>query len=482
MKKNRIYSISAVLSLCTLLISSCGGTQTTADTDAVVTTADTDSASVETEVFVPDLPDADYGGASFTFLNGNTGYTYCNIVVEQETGDIVYDTLYRRNLGVEEAYNLRFAEIASKSIVNDALKSVQAGDNSYDVALMQCENALKLMLENAAVDFADIPYLNMDQPWWMQSAQETMSIDHRNFYALSMFDISHFETARVLFFNRTMTERYDLTSPYTLVDNGTWTLEKFREYALAAISDMNGDGVFNTADQYGFTAYANVGAPALMIGIEAPLTLSKDENDMPLFDMENEYYFGRLSLLCDMLFCQDGFLNLGWSKGDTRSFEEGRCMFYINTLTTVNGMRDMADEFGIIPTPKYDEAQSEYCNYGGSPFYMVVPPTTEDLSRTGAVLEMLAYTSVGVVDIAYYDVLLQGKISRDADTRRMLDLIFSTQIYQTPIAQKYVQTDLVDQYIWKNNTDFASYFAKVRNKIESDIQSSVEAYQASFQS
>lgn len=157
-------------------------------------------------------------------------------------------------------------------------------------------------------------------------------------------------------------------------------------------------------------------------------------------------------------------------------------MFYINTLTTVNGMRDMADEFGIIPTPKYDEAQSEYCNYGGSPFYMVVPPTTEDLSRTGAVLEMLAYTSVGVVDIAYYDVLLQGKISRDADTRRMLDLIFSTQIYQTPIAQKYVQTDLAEQYIWKNNTDFASYFAKVRKKIESDIQSSVEAYQASFQS
>ena len=34
----------------------------------------------------------------------------------------------------------------------------------------------------------------------------------------------------------------------------------------------------------------------------------------------------------------------------------------------------------------------------------------------------------------------------------------------------------------KNNTDFASYFAKVRKKIESDIQSSVEAYQASFQS
>lgn len=199
MKKNRIYSMSAVLSLCALLISSCGGTQTTADTDAVVTTADTDSVSVETEGFVPDLPDADYGGASFTFLNGNTGYTYCNIVVEQETGDIVYDTLYRRNLGVEEAYNLRFAEVPSKSIVNDALKSVQVGDNSYDVALMQCENALKLMLDNAAVDFAEIPYLNMDQPWWMQSAQETMSIDHRNFYALSMFDISHFETARVLF-------------------------------------------------------------------------------------------------------------------------------------------------------------------------------------------------------------------------------------------------------------------------------------------
>ncbi|MBQ7983060.1 MAG: hypothetical protein IJ302_05795 [Clostridia bacterium] len=479
--KNRVRSLSLMLCLCALL-ASCGGGQTAADTEAAVTTTDSEAVQTETAAFVPELLEADYGGATFTFLNGNTGYTYCNIVVEEETGDVVYDTLYRRNLGVEEAYNIRFAEVPSKSIVNDALKSVQAGDNSYDVALMQCENALKLMLDNAAVDFAEIPYLNMDQPWWMQSAQETMSIDHRNFFALSMFDISHFETARVLFFNRTMTERYDLTSPYTLVDNGTWTLDKFREYAVAAISDLNGDGVFDTADQYGFTAYPNVGAPALMIGIEAPLTLSKDDNDMPLFDMENEYYFGRLNLLCEMLFCQDGFLNLGWSKGDTRSFEEGRCMFYINTLTTANGMRDMTDEFGIIPTPKYDESQSEYCNYGGSPFYMVVPPTTEDLSRTGAVLEMLAYTSVDVVDTAYYDVLLQGKISRDADTRRMLDLIFTTQIYQTPIAQKYVQTDLVDLYIWKNNTDFASYFAKKRNQIQSDIDAAVEAYQANNQS
>lgn len=480
-KKNRMHPFAALVTFSILLVS-CGSSQTAVDTEAAVTTAATEAPTLETEAFVPDLPEADYGGTSFTFLNGNTGYTYCNIVVEEETGDVVYDTLYRRNMGVEEAYNIRFAEVSSKSIVNDALKSVQAGDNSYDVALMQCENALKLMLDNAAVDFAEIPYLNMDQPWWMQSAQETMSIDHRNFFALSMFDISHFETARVLFFNRTMTERYDLTSPYTLVDDGTWTLDKFREYALAAVADLDGDGSFTTADQYGFTAYANVGAPALMIGIEAPLTLSKDEDDMPLFDMENEYYFGRMNLLCDMLFCQDGFLNLGWSKGDTRSFEEGRCMFYINTLTTVNGMRDMADEFGIIPTPKYDEAQAEYCNYGGSPFYMVVPPTTEDLSRTGAVLEMLAYTSVGVVDTAYYDVLLQGKISRDADTRRMLDLIFSTQIYQTPIAQKYVQTDLVDAYIWKNNTDFASYFAKKRNQIQKDIDEAVQAYQANQQS
>ena len=294
--KNRVRSLSLMLCLCALL-ASCGGGQTAADTEAAVTTTDSEAVQTETAAFVPELLEADYGGATFTFLNGNTGYTYCNIVVEEETGDVVYDTLYRRNLGVEEAYNIRFAEVPSKSIVNDALKSVQAGDNSYDVALMQCENALKLMLDNAAVDFAEIPYLNMDQPWWMQSAQETMSIDPRNFFALSMFDISHFETARVLFFNRTMTERYDLTSPYTLVDNGTWTLDKFREYAVAAISDLNGDGVFDTADQYGFTAYPNVGAPALMIGIEAPLTLSKDDNDMPLFDMENEYYFGRLNLL-----------------------------------------------------------------------------------------------------------------------------------------------------------------------------------------
>ncbi len=90
-KKYRVRSLSVLLSLCALL-ASCGGSQTSSDTEAAVTTASTEAPQTETSAFVPELPKADYGGASFTFLNGNTGYTYCSIVVEEETGDVVYDT------------------------------------------------------------------------------------------------------------------------------------------------------------------------------------------------------------------------------------------------------------------------------------------------------------------------------------------------------------------------------------------------------
>ena len=41
-----------------------------------------------------------------------------------------------------------------------------------------------------------------------------------------------------------------------------------------------------------------------------------------------------------------------------------------------------------------------------------------------------------------------------------------------------MQTDLCDQHIWKNKTDFASYFEKNREKIQNEIDKAVEAFTA----
>ena len=464
-----------------LTASACGGEEPAGSVrETAPSVSDTQAAETteaETEGLLPPaLPEKDYGGGSFVFLNGNTSYSYCKIVIEEESGDAVNDALFRRNTKIAERYNVTFEEIPSTAVTNDAMKSIQSGDDAFDMALMHCEDALAVTLQNGAVDYADIPHLDLSREWWLRQTLDTMSLEGHHYFGVSMFDISHFESTRALFFNKRIIEENDLTSPYELVHNGTWTIDKLKEYGLAAIRDLNGDGAWTSDDRYAFASTANVGAPALMIGMNAPLRLNKDENDLPFFNLDSEYYMDRLNKLTETLFCDDHFM-IKNTKEDA-DFIGGHCLFYSNLITHVVNMRDMEDDFGIITQPKYTEDQDTYYNYGGSPFYMVIPQTAKDLERTGILMEDLAYESMGVTDTAYYDVLLQGKISRDAESRNMLDMIFSSLCYQIPVAQKYVQTDLCDQHIWKNKTDFASYFEKNREKIQNEIDKAVEAFTA----
>lgn len=475
MKKN--LTLFLALLLLTLSAVSCAEDKVSEESTAEQTVPAAEEIETEpvpeTEA-VPEFPEMNCDGYTFTFLNGNTGYAYCDIVPEEESGDVVYDTLFRRNVKIEEQYNLRFDEISSKSIKEEALQLVLAGDNGFDIALMQCEWALQLVLENAAIDYAEIPFVDTSRPWWNQNALETMSINGKTYFGLNEFDITHFETVRTIFFNQSMIEQYDMPSLYTLVEEGKWTLDRMKEYGIAVASDLNGNGSWDDSDQYAFTTWGNVGAPALMIGLEAPLTLSKDENDFPYFAMETEYYYDRLTAVTDMLFCQDGFLDPYY---DDFRFNNGAALFYINNIAKAVTMREMEDTFGFLIMPKYSEDQAEYCNYGGSPFYMVIPPNAPDFMRTGVIMESLGYESYNVVGSAYYDVLLQGKITRNDDSITMLDLIFSSLIYQNPTAQTYVQSNLVDNCIWKNDKNFVSYFESTKTQIQSEIDAVVESYQ-----
>ena len=58
----------------------------------------------------------------------------------------------------------------------------------------------------------------------------------------------------------------------------------------------------------------------------------------------------------------------------------------------------------------------------------------------------------------------------------MLDLIFSTLQYYHPLANSYLNSPLADNYIWNGKTDFASYFASVKDKINSEIDDAMNTY------
>ena len=112
-------------------------------------------------------------------------------------------------------------------------------------------------------------------------------------------------------------------------------------------------------------------------------------------------------------------------------FKEGRAIFMDYTILGISNMRDMEDDFSIIPTPKYDETQSAYlttCNTW-LPSGVCVPKYCSDPERTGLVTETMAYYSELYLTPATYEVTLKGKVARDDNSSLMLDIIYENAYF-----------------------------------------------------
>lgn len=112
-------------------------------------------------------------------------------------------------------------------------------------------------------------------------------------------------------------------------------------------------------------------------------------------------------------------------------FSDGHGLFFWSRMDEVTTLRSMETDFGILPTPKYDEAQEEYISFVSQHItgLMSIPNTASDLARTGVILEALAAESYYTLTPAYYDVTLKSKASRDDESAEMLDIIFSNRVY-----------------------------------------------------
>ncbi len=481
MKHSKIL-LSGLL-LAASLLSACGdaGTKTPAQTQPQ-NDGNTETAPVTEAYNGPDLPDADYGGETFSFYNTCMAdwMAINRVTADEEMGDTLNDAVFRRNALVEERYNVHFEELQNST---DPLKSVMnlitAGDSTHSIYLLREEPAFNVVLQSGAWDFADIPHLNLDREWWLQSSMEFMSIDNRVFYGISTFDTTHYDGTSALFFNKTLAESFDLDSPYEMVKNGTWTIDRLREMAMAVASDLNGDGKWDDQDRYGYTSHEILVARYLAAALEAPLSLAKDEDDMLTFTMTNEDYVSRLLKVSEFLKKDSGFYHTkanAENHGGYEYFISGNVLFYNETLGNAQKLRKMTLDFGILPPPKYSEDQENYYSDVIEAYFMLVPVTNNDLDRTGVLMEALAYESLDTVMTAAYDGMLQGIVSRDVESEASLDIIFGNLSFNHPVAFAYTCTQLYPK-IFAGKTDIASSLEKFRSKIDKAIEDANAAYE-----
>jgi hypothetical protein len=158
-------------------------------------------------------------------------------------------------------------------------------------------------------------------------------------------------------------------------------------------------------------------------------------------------------------------------------FHEGRALYRISIMTDVPKLRDMEDEFGILPLPKLDENQKEYYTsyQSWNARAYAVPVTVTDPERTGIVLEYMASVSTDTMLKAYYDTTLQRKVARDDESAAMLDIIFNSLTTDTAMMLELggIRTSIVNMINAASNTN-ASSIASIKTSVQEQLNTVYE--------
>ncbi len=428
--KNR-QSITAILLalLLTLPLASCGNTPDTAVENP--SNAPQGEGDTETEAeTVYTLPEYDCGGGDLTILSKMEGtesgrWTTRDIYAEELTGEAINDAVYNRNIALQDKYHcvIREERMKMDDMPSGISKFILAGDATYDIIMPNITSAAVLSKDGNLYELQD--RVDLSQPWWNAQFTKDTEIGGKNYFANGDISETFMRATYAVFFNKQLISDNGLENPYTLVQNGTWTMDKVQEMGAAFASDSNGDGKMTKKDD-------NFGLYVLQNQVETLYTSSGEKIIQNAADGTFSFHAGDDRSLRVLESIYSLYANKDVvCKGDTvetgeSMFSEGRLLFLLGTMNNVVSMREMETDFGILPTPKADVEQAEYYSYMNTwaSSCAAIPVSCADIEKSSVLMEALASYSRDYYTPAYYEVTLKGKYSRDTESLAMLDLIY----------------------------------------------------------
>lgn len=452
--RTKLLSTILAVTLAAFSLASCSGDK--AEPEGITPSKKTDVSMEDGHSFSA----GSYNDEDFTFLvikhtdSIKDYYGGDYIDADTYTGAVVNDAVHERNLAVEEKYNVNIEQLTQVS--GDPASVLQtyymSGDFCFDVIYGWGYKLGSCITENYFADIASLPGVDLTQEYWSPSAMKDLSINGKLYITINDISMNKLEWAELLFYNKTMAENYNLEetfgSPVEMVKNGTWTLDTYLAMLQSVSTDLDGDGEITGSDVFGLVD-GNTSGLSLVHASGIYYTSKNADGSYSL-----NFYSDKLLSLAEKvqkIYANSEYVKSYdelWSTGDfsdysdrweyARSFfSTGHSLFCAGSAYITDEFRNMTDEYGILPLPKYDENQTEYYSNVSSPASLFAVPVTSrnDVScagaeRTGAILEYMSYKSNKILLPAYYEKLLKEQRLGDTDDRKMLDIIRDTVHYE----------------------------------------------------
>ncbi len=414
----------------------------------------------ENDEYIRTLDIQDFDGYVFRILARKSMVS--DQYVEEETGDIVSDAVYRRNETVKSLFNIDITatESSSSGGETDALNSILAGDDQYDLIFPHSRSAFTYAVQNTLVNYNDVEAIHLDQPWWSKDIIDSCNVNGRLYVLDGDIATHRLSYAFAMYFNKTIFDELGLDYPYQLVLDGEWTFNEFSKLVKKGSKDLNGDGIMHQdTDQFGYYTRDWYG-PIQILYSGGQRIYNKDARGIPQLTLNSAKTIDIFNTFFKLADSDDVFLRLDKVREEKEDlFPAGRAMFADRGLGTAKTLRSMNDDFGIVPWPKFSEDDEYATVVNGHASLMLMPITVEDPEKTGAIAEALC--AIGSRDVipAFYDVSLKTKFTRDAESEAMIDVIKDSLIYDLGYVSGGTFQSVGYTLSHQGSSDFSSYYA-----------------------
>lgn len=382
-----------------------------------------------------DLGDVRFNGYTYDILSREL--TAYEVESSEISGDLVGDAVHTRNVTIEDRFGVNVNVIKKPgnwdnrdSFMATVTNSIMGGTHDYDLVMTHSAYIVNLALQGCGYDLYELENIDFSKKWWCQKYVDNAAVLGRAYTAMGDIGYTLYEYMECVFFNKRLADDAGVPDLYELVRSGEWTFDKLKEYALLVGEDLDGNGVRDSLDRYGFGTNNHACRMAVTFW-DAKMTVPGADGRHVL-NLPNEKYLAIYDELYSLVYDnpENVFFVSEGQKIETQMFMNDQLLFFVEKLGNAATMKDMTSEYGIVPFPKYDLEQQEYISSARDALsaIMVLSDIT-DPEMVGAITEAMCMLGYREITPAYYEMSLKLKYQSDPIAMEMLDLIRDTMTF-----------------------------------------------------
>ncbi len=485
MKHLRKISLLLVLAMAlTMTATSCGDKDKTPGEDTAASVADTaDVAPGEATLELPDSIDTHYDTITVLTAEGT-------LHGPDELSDdisVFGKAMYDRRKAVEDRLEFEFTfldVLKHDEVVSMARQSIGSGEDDFQMVFALSQYQVNLVNEGLYLPISDLPYIDIENPWWNKQYIDSVSLHPDEQYIL-FGDITYNQLERTccVFVNLNMLEERLQMKPddlYQIVRDGKWTIDKMTELVNQVYVD-DGDTKNDEEDIHGLVicGYNAVNWMAYSSGLKFT---ARNEEGYPELILNNETTVDLVDKLLALLVKNESVYSHKDNHGHVAKFGNGTSLFLVQRFFTAawEELTNMQDDYGILPMPKYDESIDAYHSISEQNVqWGAVPITVTDPVFVSAAAEALAYYSRKYTTPAYYESTLKNRLTRDDASMEMIDIVMNGRdtdfLFANPLGG---MNEIFSRVFSAGGNVFASVYARLEDVAYAKLQELIEDYEA----